>query len=78
MGQRDLSRRRPEFAAHWPSLRAGRAARRRILPTSQRTKPIATASQAIEMTEQPGTRPMVMRGRTMEDYVYIDPPALSD
>src|SRR5579864_5413100 len=23
-------------------------------------------------------RPMVMRGRTMEDYVYIDPPDLSD
>jgi TfoX/Sxy family transcriptional regulator of competence genes len=26
---------------------------------------------------QTGARPMVMRGRTMEGYVYIDPPALS-
>jgi len=25
---------------------------------------------------QPGARPMVMRGRTMEDYIYVDPPAL--
>lgn len=25
---------------------------------------------------RPGTRPMVMRGRTMNGYVYIDPPAL--
>lgn len=30
------------------------------------------------MLEQLGARPMVMRGRTMEDYVYIDPPDLSD
>lgn len=27
---------------------------------------------------QPGARPMVMRGRTMEDYVYVDPPTLND
>jgi TfoX/Sxy family transcriptional regulator of competence genes len=27
---------------------------------------------------QPGARPMVMRGRTMEGYVYVDPPAISD
>jgi len=27
---------------------------------------------------QPGARPMVMRGRTMEGYVYLDPPALDD
>jgi TfoX/Sxy family transcriptional regulator of competence genes len=27
---------------------------------------------------QPGTRPMVMRGRTMEGYVYVDPPAVTD
>jgi TfoX/Sxy family transcriptional regulator of competence genes len=27
---------------------------------------------------QPGTRPMVMRGRTMEGYIYIDPPACND
>jgi TfoX/Sxy family transcriptional regulator of competence genes len=27
---------------------------------------------------QPGARPMVMRGRTMEGYVYVDPPALDD
>jgi len=25
-----------------------------------------------------GARPMVMRGRTMEGYVYVDPPALDD
>jgi len=24
-----------------------------------------------------GARPMVMRGRTMEDYIYVDPPALT-
>ena len=30
------------------------------------------------MLDQAGMRPMVMRGRTMEDYVYIDPPALND
>jgi TfoX/Sxy family transcriptional regulator of competence genes len=27
---------------------------------------------------RPGARPMEMRGRTMEGYVYIDPPALTD
>jgi TfoX/Sxy family transcriptional regulator of competence genes len=26
----------------------------------------------------PGTRPMEMRGRVMEGYVYVDPPALAD
>jgi len=26
---------------------------------------------------QPGARPMVMRGRTMEGYVYVDPPTLN-
>ena len=26
---------------------------------------------------QSGARPMVMRGRTMEGYVYVDPPALN-
>jgi len=26
----------------------------------------------------PGARPMVMRGRTMEGYIYVDPPAPSD
>jgi TfoX/Sxy family transcriptional regulator of competence genes len=26
---------------------------------------------------KPGARPMVMRGRTMEDYIYVDPPALN-
>ena len=30
-----------------------------------------------EALRQPGARPMVMRGRTMESYVYVDPPALS-
>jgi len=24
-----------------------------------------------------GARPMVMRGRTMEDYIYVDPPVLT-
>lgn len=27
---------------------------------------------------QQGARPMVMRGRTMEGYIYVDPPALND
>jgi TfoX/Sxy family transcriptional regulator of competence genes len=26
---------------------------------------------------RPGARPMVMRGRTMDGYVYVDPPALT-
>jgi TfoX/Sxy family transcriptional regulator of competence genes len=26
---------------------------------------------------QPGARPMVMRGRAMEGYIYVDPPALN-
>lgn len=31
-----------------------------------------------EALAQSGARPMVMRGRTMEGYVYVDPPALSE
>jgi hypothetical protein len=27
--------------------------------------------------ERPGARPMIMRGRTMEGYVYVDPPELT-
>jgi TfoX/Sxy family transcriptional regulator of competence genes len=27
---------------------------------------------------KPGARPMVMRGRTMEGYIYVDPAALND
>jgi TfoX/Sxy family transcriptional regulator of competence genes len=27
---------------------------------------------------KPGARPMIMRGRTMEGYIYVDPPALND
>jgi TfoX/Sxy family transcriptional regulator of competence genes len=27
---------------------------------------------------KPGARPMVMRGRTMEGYIYVDPPAVND
>jgi TfoX/Sxy family transcriptional regulator of competence genes len=27
---------------------------------------------------RPGARPMVMRGRAMEGYIYVDPPALND
>src|SRR5215472_2908179 len=30
-----------------------------------------------EALRRPGARPMVMRGRTMAGYVYVDPPALS-
>jgi TfoX/Sxy family transcriptional regulator of competence genes len=30
-----------------------------------------------EALAQPGARPMVMRGRAMQGYVYIDPPALN-
>jgi TfoX/Sxy family transcriptional regulator of competence genes len=30
-------------------------------------------AQALAQT---GARPMVMRGRTMEGYIYVDPPAL--
>jgi TfoX/Sxy family transcriptional regulator of competence genes len=30
-----------------------------------------------EALAQSGARPMVMRGRTMEGYVYVDPPALN-
>jgi TfoX/Sxy family transcriptional regulator of competence genes len=31
-----------------------------------------------EALARPGSRPMEMRGRTMEGYIYADPPALSD
>jgi TfoX/Sxy family transcriptional regulator of competence genes len=31
-----------------------------------------------EALTRPGARPMEMRGRTMEGYVYVDPPALTD
>ena len=31
-----------------------------------------------EALARPGARPMEMRGRVMEGYVYIDPPALTD
>jgi TfoX/Sxy family transcriptional regulator of competence genes len=31
-----------------------------------------------EALARAGARPMVMRGRTMEGYVYVDPPALQD
>ena len=31
-----------------------------------------------EALAQSGARPMEMRGRTMDGYVYIDPPALGD
>lgn len=30
-----------------------------------------------EALKQPGARPMIMRGRTMEGYVYVDPPELT-
>jgi TfoX/Sxy family transcriptional regulator of competence genes len=28
--------------------------------------------------KRPGARPMVMNGRTMKGYIYVDPPALND
>ena len=31
-----------------------------------------------EALAQPGARPMQMKGRTMQGYVYVDPPALHD
>ena len=31
-----------------------------------------------QAVSNPGVRPMVMRGTTMKDYVYIDPPGLDD
>jgi TfoX/Sxy family transcriptional regulator of competence genes len=33
--------------------------------------------RAVDALKKPGARPMIMRGRTMEDYVYVDPPALN-
>ena len=33
--------------------------------------------QGDALTQQ-GARPMVMRGRTMEGYIYVDPPALNE
>ena len=33
--------------------------------------------QQAQALARPGARPMVMRGRTMDGYVYIDPPALN-
>lgn len=35
------------------------------------------SDRQAEALRQPGARPMVMRGRTMAGYVYVDPPALS-
>lgn len=32
----------------------------------------------VQALAQPGARPMVMRGRTMDGYVYIDPPAIDE
>jgi len=31
-----------------------------------------------EALSRSGSRPMVMRGRTMEGYIYVDPPFLTD
>ena len=31
-----------------------------------------------EALAQPGARPMQMKGRTLEGYIYVDPPALHD
>jgi len=34
--------------------------------------------QQRDALARPGARPMVMRARTMEGYIYVDPPALAD
>jgi len=34
------------------------------------------AERQVQALAWPGTRQMVMRGRAMEGYVYIDPPAI--
>jgi TfoX/Sxy family transcriptional regulator of competence genes len=34
--------------------------------------------QQPDALSRPGARPMEMRGRTMEGYVYVDPPTLTD
>jgi TfoX/Sxy family transcriptional regulator of competence genes len=34
------------------------------------------AERQAKALAQPGTRPMVMRGRIMDGYVYVDPPQL--
>jgi TfoX/Sxy family transcriptional regulator of competence genes len=36
---------------------------------------VGSAAQSAALA-RPGARPMVMRGRTMPGYVYVDPPAL--
>jgi TfoX/Sxy family transcriptional regulator of competence genes len=33
--------------------------------------------RSADALKKPGARPMVMRGRTMEDYIYVDSPALN-
>lgn len=35
------------------------------------------ADRARGALAKPGTRPMVMHGRTMKDYIYVDHPALN-
>jgi len=35
------------------------------------------SEREAEALRQPGARPLVMRGRTMPGYVYVDPPALT-
>src|SRR5258708_6180871 len=35
------------------------------------------SARRTDALTRPGARPMVMRGREMADYVYVDPPALS-
>src|SRR5215472_6912063 len=35
------------------------------------------SEREAEVLRQPGARPMVMRGRVMPGYVYVDPPALT-
>lgn len=38
----------------------------------------AGKDQQRDALARPGARPMVMRGRALEGYVYVDPPAITD
>src|SRR5690349_5313871 len=46
--------------------------------TAGACEPTAGLGNQANALAQPGARPMVMKGRTMDGYVYVDPPALKD
>jgi TfoX/Sxy family transcriptional regulator of competence genes len=52
------------------NLIAGASRRGLLARVGKQRKAVALARR--------GARPMVMRGRTMEDYIYVDPPALNE